>query len=89
MSECIHFGKLTIEKATLERHTGIPMILDGDDGDPEFSCSLDRIDSSKHYERANLEAVCRFANRWKSDSGNDDFLRLIEAVISANAQFVA
>jgi hypothetical protein len=66
--------------------TGISMILDGEDGDMEFACSLDRIDSNKHYERGNLQVVCRFANRWKSNSDNEDFLRLIEAVVSANAQ---
>jgi hypothetical protein len=53
------------------------MSPDGDDADPELSCSLDRIDSSAHYERGNLQIVCKFANRWKGASDNDKFLTLI------------
>jgi hypothetical protein len=56
------------------------MILDFVDGDRELRCSLDRIDSSKHYEQGNLQAVCKFANRWKGASENEDFKRLIEVV---------
>lgn len=60
--------------------TGLQMLLDGNDGDPELSCSLDRIDSAGHYERGNLQVVCKFANRWKGVSDNQDFKRLIEKV---------
>jgi hypothetical protein len=65
--------------------TGIPMIFDGEEGDPEFACSLDRIDSNGHYEKGNLQVVCKFANRWKGDTDNAVFLRLIESVVSASA----
>lgn len=58
--------------------TGLEMVPDGKDGDQELRCSLDRIDSSEHYERGNLQIVCKFANRWKSASDNDGFKRLIE-----------
>jgi hypothetical protein len=60
--------------------TGLEMILDGVDGDRELRCSLDRIDSSKHYERGNLQIVCKFANRWKGASDNDQFKRLVEMI---------
>ena len=57
--------------------TGLAMILDSLDGDVEVRYSLDRIDSSGHYERGNLQIVCRFANRWKGASNDADFKRLI------------
>lgn len=60
--------------------TGLRMLLDGDDGDPELSCSLDRIDSNGHYERGNLQIVCKFANRWKGASDNEKFLNLIATI---------
>jgi hypothetical protein len=40
-------------------------------------CSLDRIDSDGHYEEENLQIVCRFINRWKSDSDDAEFRRLV------------
>ena len=64
--------------------TGLNMVLDGQDGDPQLLCSLDRIDSNGHYERGNLQVVCQFANRWKGDSDNSEFLRLIEKLVSAS-----
>jgi hypothetical protein len=60
--------------------TGLRMLLDGEDGDLELSCSLDRIDSNAHYERGNLQIVCKFANRWKGASDNEKFLSLIAKV---------
>jgi hypothetical protein len=48
--------------------------------DLEFCASLDRKDSDGHYEPDNLQVVCRFINRWKSDDENDNFLRLLTAV---------
>jgi len=60
--------------------TGLEMLLDGMDGDHELRCSLDRIDSNGHYEKGNLQVVCKFANRWKSASDNEEFKRLIETV---------
>ena len=63
--------------------TGVDMIFDGEEGDPNCSYSLDRIDSNGHYERGNLQIVCKFANRWKGDSDNDVFLGLIEKITFA------
>lgn len=60
--------------------TGIPLQLDGESDNDQFLCSLDRIDSDGHYERDNVQVVCRFANRWKSDSDNEEFKWLIDAV---------
>ena len=51
--------------------------------DPEMLCSLDRIDSSGHYERGNLQLVCRFINRWKSDGDVNEFRRLIKVLQTA------
>ncbi|WP_431103067.1 hypothetical protein [Roseateles noduli] len=44
----------------------------------EFCPSLDRIDSDGHYARGNLQVVCRFINRWKSDNDDTHFRRLVE-----------
>lgn len=60
--------------------TSLPLQFDGEHTDSEMLCSLDRIDSSGHYEIGNLQIVCRFANRWKSDSDNDEFMRLIRLI---------
>lgn len=62
--------------------TGLPLQFEGAADDPEMICSLDRIDSDGHYERGNLQVVCRFVNRWKRDSDDADFRRLIEIVRS-------
>lgn len=48
--------------------------------DPEFCASLDRIDSDGHYEAGNLQIVCRFINRWKSDDDVTNFRRLLDAL---------
>jgi len=60
--------------------TGMTMLLDSFDGDSELRCSLDRIDSSGHYEAGNLQVVCKFANRWKGASENSGFKRLVEMI---------
>ena len=48
--------------------------------DPAMLFSLDRIDSNGHYERGNLQVVCRFINKWKSNTNDDEFLRLLRVV---------
>jgi hypothetical protein len=56
--------------------TELPLqFADGDDS--EMRCSLDRIDSSGHYEPGNLQIVCRFINRWKGAAIDAEFRRLI------------
>jgi len=59
--------------------TELPLQLD-DDGDRELAASLDRIDSEAHYEPNNLQVVCRFINRWKSNSDDASFRRLLAVV---------
>jgi hypothetical protein len=62
--------------------TDLPLQYEGEHDDIAMVCSLDRIDSSKHYEPGNLQVVCRFVNRWKSDSPDAEFRRLIRIVQS-------
>ncbi|MAD53155.1 MULTISPECIES: hypothetical protein [unclassified Idiomarina] len=60
--------------------TGLPLEMDEVHGDSELFCSLDRIDSDGHYEAGNLQVVCRFANRWKGSSDDDNFRRIIALI---------
>ncbi|WLR93885.1 hypothetical protein [Shinella zoogloeoides] len=60
--------------------TNLRLQYDGDEDDREMLCSLDRIDSSGHYEKDNLQIVCRFVNRWKNSSDDSEFRRLIRVV---------
>ena len=60
--------------------TGLQLQFDKSETDREMLCSLDRIDSHGHYEVGNLQIVCRFINRWKSDQDDADFRRLLNVV---------
>lgn len=62
--------------------SGLPVENDEDVEDREFLASLDRIDSDGHYEPGNLQVVCNFINRWKSDGESEAFRRLLDAVKS-------
>lgn len=57
--------------------TGLPFQFLGPQSDKNLLPSVDRIDSSGHYERGNLQLVCRFINFWKQDSDNEEFKRLL------------
>jgi hypothetical protein len=63
--------------------TGIPLQFRGEHDDDQLLCSLDRIRSDGHYDRGNLQVVCKFVNRWKSDMPNDEFQRLLKLVQDA------
>ena len=63
--------------------TGIQFNLDGQEGDPQLRASLDRIDSNGHYERGNLQIVCRFVNRWKGADADPEFRRLLDVLKAA------
>ena len=62
--------------------TDLRLQADGEEDDEQMLPSLDRIDSNRHYERENLQVVCRFINRWKSDEDDKEFRRLIGLVRS-------
>jgi hypothetical protein len=60
--------------------SGLPLQFDGAHDDVAMLASLDRKDSSGHYEAGNLQIVCRFINRWKSDQDNAEFARLLDVL---------
>lgn len=60
--------------------TGIPLQYSEKDADPQLLASVDRIDSSGHYDTGNLQIVCRFVNFWKSDMADEEFRRLLSLV---------
>ena len=62
--------------------TELPLEYHGVVDDPAMTCSLDRIDSDGDYAPGNLQVVCQFANRWKSDGTDAEFKRLIAVVRS-------
>lgn len=75
-----HIMELIESQEGLCALTGLTLVFDTVGDDPERHCSLDRIDSNGHYERHNLQVVCKFANRWKGASENETFRRLIGIV---------
>jgi hypothetical protein len=64
--------------------TGVEMQFD-DGPDPALRVSLDRIDSAGHYERGNLQLVCKFANFWKGAQPDAEFRRLVDIVRAVQA----
>lgn len=62
--------------------TGLPLQFRGTHSDENMLPSLDRIDSSGHYEHGNLQVVCRFINFWKQASDDSEFRRLLNVVRS-------
>lgn len=60
--------------------TGIPFEYKGAHSDANMLPSLDRIDSDGHYEKGNLQLVCRFINFWKQAADDQEFRRLINVV---------
>lgn len=80
-----HIRELFEEQEGLCAISGIELQHYGEHEDLELVCSLDRVDSNGHYERGNLQVVCRFINRWKSDSSDEDFRRLFRLVQTSGA----
>ena len=60
--------------------TGIRFHFHEPEADANLKPSVDRIDSSGHYERGNLQIVCRFVNFWKADDDNEKFKWLLMLV---------
>ncbi|WP_205995691.1 hypothetical protein [Pseudolabrys sp. FHR47] len=71
---------LADEQGGLCALSGIPLQFDGFETDTRLRCSLDRKDSDGHYEYGNLQLVCAFINKWKSDESDDEFKRLLKIV---------
>lgn len=65
--------------------TGLTLFYDGNHTDDARRVSLDRIDSNGHYEKGNLQVVCKFANNWKGANDNAEFLRLIHLIQNQNS----
>lgn len=72
-----HIIKLFGEQEGQCAISGLRFDLDERSGDKAFFLSLDRIDSSGHYEIGNLQLVCRFINRWKGADDDGEFRRLL------------
>jgi hypothetical protein len=66
--------------------TGLPFEFQADGVDSNLLPSPDRIDSDGHYETGNIQIVCRFVNFWKGSNKNDDFLRLLNLVRTADLE---
>jgi hypothetical protein len=60
--------------------TGIPLQFHGNQTDKNLIPSLDRVDSTGHYEKDNLQVVCRFINFWKGASNNEEFKGLLNLI---------
>jgi hypothetical protein len=72
-----HIGELIKNQEGRCALTGIPLQYRGEHHDELLLASLDRKDSNGHYEKSNLQVVCRFVNFWKGDTPNDKFLWLL------------
>ena len=77
-------GDLHDDQDGLCNISALPLQLDGEETDKQMLCSLDRIDSSKHYEKDNLQLLCRFVNKWKSADEDAEFRRLMDIVKGAS-----
>ena len=53
--------------------------------DRRWNVSLDRIDSSKVYARANCQLVCVAVNRAKHDLPENEFLEMCRQVVQHNS----
>ncbi len=76
--ECIALVALLYKKQNgFCTYSNLKIQLDGFEEDQELLASLDRIDSEGDYTPENLQLVCRFINRWKSNDEHELFKRLI------------
>lgn len=69
--------------------SGLKLQFRGEHDDQELLCSLDRIESDGHYEAGNLQIVCRFINRWKSNSDDAEFRRLMKLVQTSTEALIS
>lgn len=76
-----YIGRLIARQEGICALSGLPLQFIGASDDSEMLCSLDRIDSNKHYEYDNLQVVCKFINRWKGAGDNAEFKRLLDKIV--------
>ncbi|OCW57064.1 hypothetical protein [Hoeflea olei] len=76
----LHIAALIEEQGGVCVLSGLPLQFDGAEQDSQMLASLDRIDSNGHYAKGNLQVVCRFVNKWKSDMPDPEFRRLMTLV---------
>lgn len=81
-----HLNQLIEEQNGRCAITGLKLQFDGDHQDSQLLCSLDRIDSDKHYEIGNLQVVCRFINMWKSAEKDSEVRRLVALLRSGGGE---
>ena len=72
-----HIAELIYAQKGLCALTGLPLDLFPNVVDREMKASPDRIDSDLGYEKGNIQVVCWFVNRWKSDDSDANFRRLL------------
>lgn len=75
-----HLSELLEQQNNKCALTGLPLHIGGRDPNNPFLPSVDRIDSEGHYDKGNIQIVCKFANFWKGASDNEEFKELIRAV---------
>ncbi len=81
-----HLRELLVRQDNKCALTGIPLLLQGQQGDKNLLPSPDRIDSNGHYEAGNVQVVCQFINFWKGDADNEEFKRLLNLVRGMEAE---
>lgn len=57
--------------------TGLPLNFSQNSGDDQLRPSADRIDSYGHYQKGNIQIVCKFVNFWKGSQEDGEFRRLL------------
>jgi hypothetical protein len=75
-----HLRELMVRQEDRCALTGIAVQFHGEQEDAQLLPSLDRIDSNGHYEKGNLQVVCRFVNFWKRNQEDAEFRRLLAIV---------
>lgn len=75
-----YIDKLIEAQGAICALSGLRLQFDGAEDDKQMLASLDRIDSNRHYAKDNLQVVCRFINKWKSDMPDPEFRRLMNYV---------
>ena len=79
-----HISELLILQNGCCALSGLEYQLPDDCTDPDLKASPDRIDSNLGYVKGNIQIVCWFINRWKSDDSNASFQRLLSMIRSSS-----